>query len=179
LIGDAAEANMQPTVLRRLMSTNTFPGIPVGAIREWKRYSPSVEPLSISVTASVNADRHRLFQALTVPEYIEAWFSAPGAIEGRTEVFSIADFLSISYSSVRGGRFTILCAYKVCRRNKLLLTWEHVALSGATPSMVKIRLLGDFGRTTVHVTHIGVSPSNQQWHTALWESSLRKLGKLF
>jgi len=38
--------------------------------------------------ASVNADRNRIFQALTVPEYIEAWFSAPGSIEGRTEVFS-------------------------------------------------------------------------------------------
>jgi uncharacterized protein YndB with AHSA1/START domain len=161
------------------MSTHTFPGIPVGAIREWKRYSPTVQPLSISVTASVNADRHRIFQALTVPEYIEAWFSAPGAIEGRTEVFALADFLSISYSCARGERFTILSSYKVCRRNKLLLTWERISPSGAEPSMVKIRLLGDFGRTTVHVTHVGVTSSDQQWHRDLWESSLRKLGKLF
>jgi uncharacterized protein YndB with AHSA1/START domain len=170
---------MQALMLRSFMSTHTFPGIPAGAIREWKRYSPTVLPLSISVVASVNADRHRIFQALTVPEYIEAWFSAPGAIEGRTEVFAIADFLSISYSCPRGERFTILCSYKVCRRNKLLLTWERVSLSGAEPSMVKIRLLGDFGRTTVHVTHVGVTPSDQQWHRDLWESSLRKLGKLF
>lgn len=161
------------------MSTNTFQRIPVGVIREWRRYSPTIEPLSISVIASVNADRNRIFQALTVPEYIEAWFSVPGAIEGRTQVFSAADFLSISYSYPWEERGTILCSYKVCRRNKLVLTWEQIALSGAVPSMVKIRLLGDFGRTTIHVTHVGVTPSNQQWHRALWESSLEKLGKLF
>jgi uncharacterized protein YndB with AHSA1/START domain len=129
--------------------------------------------------ASVNADRHRIFQTLTVPEYIEAWFSAPDAIVGSTEVFAVADFLSISYACSRGERFTILCSYKVCRRNKLLLTWERVFLSGAEPSMVKIRLLGDFGRTTVHVTHVGGAPSDQQWHRDLWESSLKKLAKLF
>jgi uncharacterized protein YndB with AHSA1/START domain len=128
---------------------------------------------------SVSADRHRIFQALTVPEYIEAWFSAPDAIEGGTEVFAAADFLSISYSGVRGDRFTILCSYKVCRRNKLVLTWERITLSRVLPSMVKVRLLGDFGRTTVHVTHVGVMPSDQQWHEALWEASLRKLAKLF
>jgi hypothetical protein len=51
--------------------------------------------------------------------------------------------------------------------------------SGATRSIVKIRLLGDFGRTTVHVTHVGVTTSNQHWHRGLWESSLKKLGRLF
>ena len=161
------------------MSTHTFPGIPVGAVREWKRYSPTVEPLSISAMTSVNADRNRIFQALTVPEYIEAWFSAPEAIGGRTEVFAAADFLSISYSCSRGERVTILCSYKVCRRNKLVLTWEKIKFFGAIPSLVKIRLLGDFGRTTVHVTHVGVTPSDQQWHKALWETSLGRLAKLF
>jgi len=161
------------------MSTNAFAGIPVRTIREWKRYSPTVQPLSISVMASVKADRHRIYQALTVPEYIEAWLLAPGAIEGSTEVFAGADFFSIGYSCMQGERFRILCLYKVCRRGKLLFTWEHNALSGAASSMVKIRLLGDFERTTVLVTHVGLSLSDQQWHEDLWKSSLEKLGKLF
>jgi uncharacterized protein YndB with AHSA1/START domain len=128
---------------------------------------------------SVKADRHRIYQALTVPEYIEAWFSAPGAIEGSTEVFAGTDFFSISYSCMQGQRLRILCSYKVCRRGKLFFTWEHNGLSEGAPSMVKIRLSGDFERTTVHVTHVGLALSDQQWHENLWESSLRKLGKLF
>jgi uncharacterized protein YndB with AHSA1/START domain len=128
---------------------------------------------------SVKADRHRIYQALTVPEYIEAWISAPGAIEGSTEVFAGVDFFSIGYSCIRGERYRIHCSYKVCRRGKLLFTWEHSARSDAGSSMVKIRLLGDFGRTTVLVTHVGLSLSDQQWHEDLWKSSLGKLGKLF
>ena len=161
------------------MSTNASHGIPLGTIREWKRHSSTVQPLSISIAASVNADRHRIYQALTVPEYIEAWFSAPGAIEGGTEVFAGEGFFSISYSFTQGERFRILCSYKVCRRSKLLFTWEHNAFSEAASSMVKIRLLGDFGRTTVLVTHVGVARSDQQWYEDLWESSLSRLGKLF
>jgi uncharacterized protein YndB with AHSA1/START domain len=129
--------------------------------------------------ASVNADRHRVFQALTVPEYIEAWFSPPGAIHGSTEVFAGTDSFLARYSCVESGRSSILCSYKVCRRGKLLFTWEHNALSEAAPSMVKIRMLGDFSRTTVHVTHVGLTLSDQQWHKSLWESSLAKLARLF
>jgi uncharacterized protein YndB with AHSA1/START domain len=161
------------------MSSSPIRGVHMGTAHDWKRYSPTVQPLTISVVASVNADRHRIFQALTVPEYIEAWFSPPGAIEGRTEVFAGADFFLASYICAEGKASRILCSYKVCRRGKLLFTWEHNAFSEATPSMVKIRMLGDFGRTTVHVTHAGVALSDQKWHEKLWESSLGKLAKLF
>ena len=161
------------------MSTNAFPRIPVHIVREWKRYAPTIQPLSISAMASVKADRHRVFQALTVPEYIEAWFSAPDTIEGSTEVFAGAGFLSISYLCLQGERSRIRCSYRVCRRSKLLFTWEHNALSEASSSVVKIRLLGDFGRTTVVVTHVGLAIPRQKWHQGLWESSLGKLRKLF
>ncbi|MGC1421251.1 MAG: SRPBCC domain-containing protein [Terracidiphilus sp.] len=159
------------------MSTITFSGISARTPGEWKRYLPTTQPPSISVAASVNADRHRIFQALTVPEYIEAWFSPPGAIEGSTEVFAGTDSFLASYVSAAGERAGVLCSYKVCRRGKLLFTWEHNA--EAEPSVVKIRMLGDFGRTTVDVTHAGLALSDQQWHKKLWESSLGKLAKLF
>jgi uncharacterized protein YndB with AHSA1/START domain len=161
------------------MNTSALAVKPVRTIREWKRTLPTVEQLSISVMASVHADRHRIYQALTVPEYIETWFSAPGAVTGCTEVFVQEDFFSIGYSRKVGERCGILCSYKVRRRNKLLFTWEHNAFSESPSSMVKIRLLGDFERTTVHVTHVGLTLADQQWHQDLWESSLRSLGKLF
>lgn len=171
---------MQVSGLRVLiMSASAFSRIPVRGTSEWKSYSPSVQPLSVSVMASVNADRHRIFQAFTVPEYIEAWFSPPGAIEGSTEVFAGVDFFSASYLCEWHERCMILCSYKVCRRSKLHFTWERYALSEALPSLVKIRLQGDFGRTTVHLTHVGVALSDQQWHEDLWVSSLEKLAKLF
>jgi len=161
------------------MSTSAIAVKPVRTIREWKRNLPTVEPMGISVMASVHADRYRIYQALTVPEYMETWFSAPGALSGLTEVRAREDFFSISYSCKAGERCRILCSYKVRRRNKLLFTWKHNAFSETPWSMVRIRLLGDFERTKVHVTHVGLTLRNQQWHQDLWESSLGNLGKLF
>jgi uncharacterized protein YndB with AHSA1/START domain len=157
------------------MSTSTFAENTVHRIREWKEFAPAIQPHSISAMTSVRADRHRIFQALTVPEYIETWFSAPGAIAGRTDVVARQDFFSISYTSRLGDRFSVFCSYKMCRRSKLLFTWEHNAVPGASPSLVRIRLLGDFGRSTVHVTHLGLAQSDLQWHQELWRSSLEKL----
>jgi uncharacterized protein YndB with AHSA1/START domain len=161
------------------MSTNTLAGNPARTIREWKRCLPTEHPFGISATTSVNADRNRIYQALTVPEYIEAWFSVPCAIAGRTGVFAGEDSFSISYWCTQHEQRRILCSYQVRRRSKLVLTWQHFTPAEATSSMVKIRLLGDFGRTTVHVTHVGLALSDQQWHEGLWSSSLQKLSKLF
>jgi uncharacterized protein YndB with AHSA1/START domain len=161
------------------MSTITFAGKPVRTIREWKRSLPTTQPHCVSTVTSVRADRHRIFQALTVPEYIEAWFSAPDAIEGSTKVFAQENSFSISYAHRDCGCIKIFCSYKVRRRGKLLFSWERNGISEGASSMVNIRLLGDFGRTTVHVIHGGLAQSEQQWHEDLWESSIRKFSKLF
>ena len=50
---------------------------------------------------------------------------------------------------------------------------------GATASVVRMRLLGDFERTTVDVMHAGISEVCQAWYRELWETSLDKLSRLF
>lgn len=161
------------------MSTNAITGSSVRTIREWKRRLPTEHLSGISAMTSVNADRNRIYQALTVPEYIEAWLSIPCAIAGRTGVIAGEDSFSISYCCTEHVQRRIFCSYQVRRRSKLVFTWQHFTPAEATASMVKIRLLGDFGRTTVHVTHVGLTLSDEQWHENLWASSLLKLNKLF
>jgi hypothetical protein len=63
------------------MATNELVTQPVRAIGDRLALEQS---FCINATRSVNADRQRVFHALTVPEYIETWFSAPGALAGRT-----------------------------------------------------------------------------------------------
>ncbi|WP_348262898.1 SRPBCC domain-containing protein [Telmatobacter sp. DSM 110680] len=160
------------------MSTNILAGHPVSTICELKRHPLTDRPLSITAMTNVNADRSRIYHALTVAEYIEAWFSVPGAIAGHTRAFAHENSLSIRYCT-QHQQFAILCSYHVCRRSKLMFSWQHSALDEATPSFVKIRLIGNFGRTTVHVTHAGLTLSNQKWHENLWTLSLVHLSKLF
>ena len=139
---------------------------------------PFEQSFCITAMRSVHADRQRVFHALTLPEYIETWFSAPGVLIGRTAVYRSDDFFSISYSCAEGGQFKILCLYKVCRRSKLLFTWRHDSASKRSSSTVKIRMDGDFGSTTIQVTHLGLELSDRQWHQELWDASLEKIDKL-
>lgn len=161
------------------MSTSTFVSQPARGMREWTGCSPDQPYLAVSAMRSVNAYRSRVFHALTVPEYIETWFCAPRSIPGSIRVFPREDSFSITYSSAEGERFRVLCSYRVCRRSKLLFSWKHDTQSETAVSLVKIRLCGDFGRTTVRVTHAGLTRFNQRWHQDLWEASLERLHNLF
>ena len=133
--------------------------------------------LSISAERSVRADRQRILRALTLPEYMETWFCVPGVRPGRTSVSLLEDSFLISCFCTERSTFHILCNYKVCRRGKLIFTWSRG--NGIASGLVTIRLLGDFGRTTVQVTHSGLHHSEANWHQELWENSLEKLSSLF
>jgi len=130
---------------------------------------------------SVNAERHRLYQALTLPEYMEAWMRLPGN-HGRQEVS--ATCTTESYRIVgRDGDGREVCiagAYRVSRRSKIVFTWKRGSAPTASPSLVTIRLLGDFARTTLHLAHGGLaSKVEYAWHREFWEGSLGRLCMLF
>lgn len=169
------------TLRKRLfvMSINTSIQPPGYGIREWKSNALNESPSCVSVMRSVSADRQRIFQAVTVPEYIETWLTPPSALEGSTAVCVSDDSLSISYCAADGERLRILCQYKSIRRSKLVFTWRNMFTSDGTPSLVRVRLLGDFGRTTVHISHVGLSSFEREWHQALWTASLQRLRNLF
>lgn len=136
---------------------------------------------TIAMALSINTNVRRIFQALTVPEYQEAWFSMPGhgpdchlSASRTTECFRI--------DRHRGDRIdlSIVGSYRTCRRGKLCFTWQKHAASNFPESLVQIRLYGDFGRSTLRLHHDGlVSRAEYLWHQEMWEMSLAKLAALF
>jgi uncharacterized protein YndB with AHSA1/START domain len=144
-------------------------------------HSPFLDPWHIAMTESVNAERHRLFQALTLPEYIEAWMRVPG-IRGDQQitVTCTQESYRISCSSSDALEVCIAGVYRVSRRSKMIFTWRKGTASNAPPSLVTIRLLGDFARTTMRLSHSGLaSKAEYLWHRAFWESSMGRLRSLF
>ena len=161
------------------MSTTTYSPDQVSTLREWGSCFDSEKLHGVSASRSVRADRARIFQALTVPEYIETWFSAPGSIPGYTRVFGGDGSFSICGLAEDGSRFKIACTYRTNRRSKLIFTWQQEQLVQATPSLVRIRLQGDFERTTVDVAHTGITALERRWCQEMWEASLERLSRLF
>ncbi|HEY1576348.1 MAG TPA: SRPBCC domain-containing protein [Terracidiphilus sp.] len=162
-----------------MMSTSELIIEPILGLREPVGQLSAELSSAVSISRSINADRQRLFQALTVSEFIEAWFCAPGATLGSTEVSACFRSFQVSYREHYGIRNRFLCAYRVMRRSKVQFTWKSDAFPESAPSLVTFRLQGDFARTTLYLSHTGLSRRDHPWHSRLWEGSLDKLARLF
>jgi uncharacterized protein YndB with AHSA1/START domain len=140
-----------------------------------------IQAWNVEFKLSLNADRQRISQALTVPEYMEAWLRLPGNEEPRVTVSSVADSYLLEYQDgFHGARIYISATYKVVRRSKLLFTWKKHAEINAPISLVMIKLIGDFARTTLCLSHTGLTSYEEKvWHEGLWRSSLERLRCLF
>jgi len=161
------------------MSTSNFVARYERLPLEWAKRTSFEDGAKLSVQRSVNADRNRLFQALTLPEYIDAWFVAPDSRQGSTAVTMGPDCFVVSYRLLDGSEQRFVGSYKVLRRGKVQFAWRRDVSGGTGSSLVRIRLQGDFERTTVYLTHVGLDEEDQPHYRMLWEASLDKLASLF
>ena len=161
------------------MSTSNFVARYERLPLEWVKRTSFEDAPEVSVHRSVNADRSRLFQALTLPEYIDAWLVAPESVPGSTAVTMGPDCFVVSYRMLDGSEQRFVASYKVLRRGKVQFAWRRDSFHDTGSSLVRIRLQGDFGRTTVHVMHVGLDESEHAHYKMLWEASLERLASLF
>jgi hypothetical protein len=140
----------------------------------------SLDSRTINLEFSLAADTRRIFEALTVPEYMELWISLPGdhpdcctRANRRTDGF-VCEHLCGGRSKV-----TISGAYSVFLRRKLVFSWTISGLSSTAASLADLRLCGDFERSILRLRHFGfTSDEDYSWHTALWTASLTRLSGL-
>jgi uncharacterized protein YndB with AHSA1/START domain len=136
----------------------------------------------ITLQATLHADRRRIFDALTTPEYMETWLSLPGDHSHcRTLASRSNDEFHLDHFGERALDFSISGAYKACRRGKVLFTWRKDTVACSEPEgLVSIRLHGEFAQSTLLLTHSGAfSERDYNWTRDLWTLSLKKLQILF
>jgi uncharacterized protein YndB with AHSA1/START domain len=136
---------------------------------------------SITTSVSIQANRQRLLQTLTVAEYMETWLSIPGTSpDSHLAVASSPDRFRIDHFRSQQVDFSITGIYRTCRRSKLQFTWDKETKYAKSKSLVLIRLQGDFGKTIVSLMHTQLSSdADHIWHRNLWERSLLRLRSLF
>jgi len=168
---------MQPHL--SLLTIPHFPESRTRAQRLHEEFSSGFHSLSLDV--SIEADVRRLFNALTVPEYMEAWFSIPGERPGcSTLAARTNDDYAIEHSCEGRASITISGTYRKSRRRNVFFTWRVDGDITVPQTEVEIRLRGDFDRTRLMLRHTGfASRHDHAWHTALWTSSLGNLASLY
>ncbi|HUB29395.1 MAG TPA: SRPBCC domain-containing protein [Terracidiphilus sp.] len=169
-----------------MCSLALLPQVPAERTSPRNSLSERIVEREIAFHMTVSADRRRIFDALTLPEYIETWLSLPGdhsdcqTIASRTD-----DGYRLEHYHAKGRLdFSISGAYRVCRRGKLLFTWHKHPAGAETAhteqSLVSIRINGAFAESTLLLTHTGLfSESDYDWTRDLWALSLTKLQTIF
>jgi uncharacterized protein YndB with AHSA1/START domain len=130
---------------------------------------------------SLAADTRRIFNALTVPEYIEAWICVPGFHPDCQNVTcSVAHGFQIEHRCDSGAITRITGTYCSFLKRKLSFSWRSAGASGGEESLVDIRLRGDFERSILRLRHRGFKSEEEfNWHAALWSASIARLSRLF
>jgi uncharacterized protein YndB with AHSA1/START domain len=141
----------------------------------------ALSPWAVDMSCSLDADIKRIFNALTIPEYIEAWISVPGCRSDCQSVSCrVARGFQIEHHCSTGATMRISGTYFSFLKRKLSFSWRPASEVGSTDSFVDIRLYGDFGKSLLRLRHCGFASEEEfNWHVDLWAASITRLSKLF
>lgn len=138
-------------------------------------------PYIICASVRVRAETRRVFQALIVPEFVEAWLRIPdsGALWSVSSMQPCQGFV-VECRGETAKTFRIAAAYTALRRRRLLICWKMERNRQLRESSVAMRLVGDFECSILSVCHTGLREFDDfVWHRRLWIESLERLAGLF
>lgn len=133
----------------------------------------------IAIHTVFYAEPPRVFHALTLPEYREAWISPPEK-DGNWRVAVSHDHprYRIDLQSAAGD-MCISGAYLIAQPHEVVFTWRKGDFTEASETLVQIRLQNSAGRSNVRLCHRGfTSKTEGLWHQRFWSVSLGKLARL-
>ena len=150
-----------------------------------ERLNPSALPArrsdwAIELSIAVDADARRISQALTEPEYLEAWISMPDQTEGSSIVISKRPN-GYGLDHWRAGRVvtSIIGSFLFCHLRKMRLSWRNVCRPNFAESLVDFRIRGNFGSSVLELRQTAfTSADNYLWHQTLWQRSLETLARI-
>jgi hypothetical protein len=136
-----------------------------------------IRPLSIRASAQFTAAPMRLSYALTLPEYVETWLTAPETDDVRC-MGDPAAGQPLSIELRRNRRITtrIFADYISVQPYDLQIRWHICSRTSTYLSHVRIAIRTVRTDTALRVCHTGfTNPHDWRWHQELWGLSLEKM----
>jgi hypothetical protein len=135
---------------------------------------------TIAISISVNADTRRIFQALTVPEYLEAWIDMPDRTTDSSIIASQdSNGYRLEHYLAEHMNVRIIGSFLYCHYRKMRLHWQRHFQRTRAESLVDFRLRGNFGSSILELRHTALGSLDEfLWHQRLWQGSLSKLTSL-
>jgi hypothetical protein len=135
---------------------------------------------SIALSIGVHADARRISQALTEPEYLEAWISMPN-VAGDSRIVASKREDGYRLDQVRAGRSiaSFLGSFLFCHQRKMRLSWRDAAAPEMTESLIDFRIRGNFASSVLELRHTALASTGEfLWYQQLWRVSLVRLATI-
>ena len=141
---------------------------------------PGQQDRDVALSFKFNADSSRVFYALSIPEYIEAWLQAPDTDELRF-VFNQVGEDTFRIDLYRGPSLqaSIDGSCWVVGTNQVRYIWKTTSPMGTTETLVDMKLLSSSGGCVLALKHSGFRDQAESARCSrMWHQSLGRLGRI-
>ena len=141
---------------------------------------PNEEQNEVALSLRIKADSRRVYHALSIPEYMEAWMQAPDRdkllfVSGLAEQENFRIYLYRARSlhgSIHGST-------RVTNENRITYIWRTKSPVGTARTRVDISLVGSRRGCTLRLKHSGLqNMADREWHRTMWCRSMERLSLL-
>jgi uncharacterized protein YndB with AHSA1/START domain len=157
-------------------NTQIDPGLGPGMIAT----IPGQHEKDFALSFQFKADSSRVFYALSIPEYIEAWLQAPDTEELRFVFNQIAEE-TFCIDLYRGETLqaSVDGSCWVVGSNQVRYIWKTTSLIDTTETLVDMKLLPGSGGCVLALKHSGFNdPAESARYRRMWQQSLKRLCRL-
>ena len=134
---------------------------------------------AILLASRIQVDAKRLFYALSLPEYMEAWVQPPDLDEALVFESVTRERFQIDVYREGARRASVHGSTCVTSRTQIRYVWKAIHPQGVTHTTVDLWVLGGLDRCVVGLRHCGFREVTEQaWHRRMWDRSMRRLGSL-
>jgi uncharacterized protein YndB with AHSA1/START domain len=141
---------------------------------------PDLHEKDVFLSRRIEAESSRVFYALSIPEYIEAWLLVPSAEDLRS-VFELDSRESFHIDVYRAETFQASIRGSCCvvSASQIRYSWETTSPSGSAETLVEMQLLCAPRGCILGLKHSGFRDAVESaWHREMWFESLKKLSRL-
>jgi uncharacterized protein YndB with AHSA1/START domain len=139
---------------------------------------PGQHERDVALSFKFNADSSRVFYALSIPEYIEAWLHAPDELrfvfnQVGDETFRIDLYRGPSpQASIDGSCWVV-------GTNQVRYIWKTTSPMGTAETLVDMKLLSGSGGCVLALKHSGFRDQAESARCfRMWHQSLERLGRI-
>ena len=134
----------------------------------------------IALSFQFRADTGRVFYALSIPDYIEAWLQAPDTDDLRFVFNQIAEeTFGIDLYRGQTPQARIEASCWVVGTNQVRYIWKTTSSVDVTETLVDMKLLSGSGGCVLALKHSGFNdPAESSRCLRMWQQSLERLNRL-